>query len=138
MSSCCCRPLPVTRIAQHILASSFPAWQIFYAALSVVRSSCCLWDSITPWTEQPLADTNGELIPCLFPELTFYSQGKWNYPSFLLLVKLWWTNWLGSLWRNIISEVFIAFKISFLWTFCIIFRNKEIYVAHSSNRQTKF
>lgn len=121
---CCCGASPGTQIAQHILAYGLPSWQVFYVSMKcVVTRSCWLWDCIIMSRAAPHC-CQWQAVTCHSPQLMLQSLGKWNYPSILLLIKLWWPNGLGSLWRNIISGVLFAVKTSFLWTFWIIFRKK--------------
>lgn len=121
---CCCGASPGTQIAQHILAYGLPSWQVFYLSMKcVVTRSCWLWDCIIMSRAAPHC-CQWQAVTCHSPQLMLQSVGKWIYPSILLLIKLWWPNGLGSLWRNIISGVLFAVKTSFLWTFWIIFRKK--------------
>lgn len=75
MSSFHCRPLPVTGIAQQILASEFRVWQIFFMQHEVLSQALAAYE--TPYDcEQSSPGYQWELTPGLFPQLTLHSQGK--------------------------------------------------------------
>lgn len=82
MSSCCCRPLPATGLAQDMLGSGFLlAWQIFYMLHEVLSQALaayetpCHHEQSSPWQ-----------IPMVsFPQLSFTCKGSGIIPAFYCL-----------------------------------------------------